>query len=156
QGGDMLEATTATDTIASPYPDTGAVPAPKVITLTTMIRAYLEEYEVRQFRIGIARCRVKHLSAHFGETCLASDITTYRIRQYQAARGGARAATATINRETSALNRMFRLVVNWGWLEGVPIFPGRLRESAPRQGFFEHAEYERVRGHLPPPLQDVL
>jgi integrase len=36
------------------------------------------------------------------------------------------------------------------------MFPGRLRESAPRQGFFEHGDYLAVRTHLPPPFQDVL
>ena len=34
---------------------------PAVITLQTLIDAYLQEYEVRQFRINIARCRVVHL-----------------------------------------------------------------------------------------------
>lgn len=51
---------------------------------------------------------------------------------------------------------MFRIVVQWGWLPSSPIFPGRLRESTPRQGFFEHADYLAVRRHLPAPFQDVL
>jgi len=51
---------------------------------------------------------------------------------------------------------MFRLVVQWGWLDVAPMFPGRLRERSPRQGFFEQQEYVRVRKHLPPPFQDVL
>jgi integrase len=39
----------------------------------------------------------------------------------------------------------------------VPPFPDRLEESAPRQGFFEHAEYVAVREHLAPAVyQDVL
>jgi hypothetical protein len=57
-----------------------------VITLQTLIEAYLQEYELRQFRINIARCRVTHLRSYFGDACRASDITTYRIRQYQVAR----------------------------------------------------------------------
>ena len=51
---------------------------------------------------------------------------------------------------------MYRLAVQWGWLEDVPIFPGRLLENPPRQGFFEHAEYLAVRAELPSPFQDVL
>ena len=66
------------------------------------------------------------------------------------------AAAATINRETSALSRMLRLVVQWDWLPSVPVFPGRLRENPPRQGFFEHGEYLAVRAALPAPYQDVL
>jgi len=86
--------------------------ATDVVTLQTLIDAYLQEYEVREFRINIARCRVAHLRAHFGDTTLASDITMYGIRQYQVARRQHGAASATINRETSALNRMFRLVTS--------------------------------------------
>ena len=37
-----------------------------------------------------------------------------------------------------------------------PVFPERLEERGPRQGFFEHADYLAVRGHLPPAYQDVL
>ena len=83
-------------------------------------------------------------------------LTTYQIRQYQLARRAAGAATGTINRETSALHRMCTLAVHWGWLDTVPGFPDRLRESPPRQGFFEHPEYLAVRAHLPAPWQDIL
>ena len=69
---------------------------------------------------------------------------------------GDRAATGTINRETSALHRMGTLAVHWGWLDTVPGFPDRLRENPPRQGFFEHPEYLAVRAHLPAPWQDIL
>jgi integrase len=131
-------------------------PQPAVVTLRTLIEAYLQEYEVRQFRINIARCRVTHLRAYFGDACRVSDITTYRIRQYQVARRQQGAAAGTINRETSALTRMFRIVMEWGWLEGAPLLPGRLREGSPRQGFFEHEEYQAVRDRLPSPFQDVL
>jgi integrase len=128
---------------------------PAVITLDTLIDAYLQEYAVREFRINIARCRVAHLRAHFGNIP-AAEISSYRIRQYQVARQQAGAAPATINRETSALTRMYRIGVQWGWLEAIPQSPGRMRESQPRQGFFEHGEYEAVRRDLPPPFQDVL
>jgi len=36
---------------------------PAVVTLRTLTDAYLQEYEVRQFRINIARCRVAYLLA---------------------------------------------------------------------------------------------
>jgi integrase len=38
----------------------------------------------------------------------------------------------------------------------IPVFPPRLRENPPRQGFFEAAEYRAIRSHLPSPYQDVL
>jgi len=59
---------------------------PAAVTLKTMIDAYLQEYEVGQFRVNIARRRVAHLRAHFGQTSAAGTITTYGIREYQVAR----------------------------------------------------------------------
>ena len=38
----------------------------------------------------------------------------------------------------------------------MPLFPNRLEENPPRDGFFEHDEYLLVRGQLPPSYQDVL
>ena len=119
--------------------------------------AYLQDYQVRQFRSqSTARGRIAHLVAFFGRDAHAAALTTYQIRQYQLTRRAAGAATGTINRETSALHRMCTLAVHWGWLDTVPGFPDRLRENPPRQGFFEHPEYLAVRTHLPAPWQDIL
>ena len=38
----------------------------------------------------------------------------------------------------------------------MPRFPERLEENPPRQGFFEHRDYLKVRLHLPASYQDVL
>ena len=38
----------------------------------------------------------------------------------------------------------------------MPLFPKRLEENPPRDGFFEHDEYLTVRAHLPQSYQDVL
>ena len=51
---------------------------------------------------------------------------------------------------------MFQLAVRSRQLAERPVFPERLEENGPRQGFFEHAEYTAVREHLPAPYQDVL
>ena len=130
---------------------------PQGPTLGDLIDAYLQDYQVRQFRShSTARGRVAHLAAFFGRAARAAALTTHQIRQYQLARRAAGAATGTINRETSALHRMCTLAVHWGWLDTVPGFPDRLRENPPRQGFFEHPEYLAVRAHLPAPWQDIL
>ena len=101
-------------------------------TLGALIDAYLQDYQVRQFRSqSTARGRTAHLAAFFGRAARASVLTTYHIRQYQLARRAAGAATGTINRETSALHRMCTLAVHWGWLDTVPGFPDRLRENPP-------------------------
>ena len=130
---------------------------PQGPTLGELSDAYLQDYQVRQFRSqSTARGRIAHLTACFGRDARAAALTTYQIRQYQLARRAAGAATGTINRETSALHRMCTLAVHWGWLDTVPGFPDRLRENPPRQGFFEHPEYLAVRAHLPAPWQDIL
>jgi integrase len=51
---------------------------------------------------------------------------------------------------------MFRIALQLGQLSGMPVFPPRLEENPPRQGFFEYGEYRAVRSHLPLPYQDVL
>ena len=72
-------------------------------------------------------------------------MTTEAIRSYQRTRLAAGAAAATVNRETSALSRMLQLAIWAGALDHRPVFPERLEERGPRQGFFEHADYEAVR-----------
>ena len=130
---------------------------PQGPTLGDLSDAYLQDYQVRQFRSqSTARGRTAHLAAFFGRDARAATLTTYQIRQYQLTRRAAGAATGTISRETSALHRMGTLAVHWGWLDTVPGFPDRLRENPPRQGFFEHPEYLAVRAHLPTPWQDIL
>ena len=38
----------------------------------------------------------------------------------------------------------------------MPVFPARLEENPPRDGFFEHEEYLKVRAQAPTSYQDVL
>jgi integrase len=117
---------------------------------------YLQDYDVRGLRSkATAEDRTLHLKAFFGPD-RAVDITAARLRAYQASRLKHKAQAATINRETAALHRMFRVAVKAGLLSAVPVFPERLEENPPRQGFFEHAEYQVIRAHLPAAYADVL
>jgi integrase len=131
-------------------------PAQTRVTFESLKAAYLQDYAVRGLRsLETAEARAKHLTGFFG-TSRAVDITPTRLRAYQAARLGEKAEAATINREMAALHRMFRLAVKAGALSTCPLFPARLEENPPRQGFFEHGEYRAIREHLPPDYQDVL
>ena len=126
------------------------------LSFDDLAAAYVEEYAIRQLRtLSTARLRVAHLTAFFGGIAAAA-ITAALIRLYQAARRKHGAAAATVNRETAALHRMCRLAERNGRLPRVPIFPARLREEPPRQGFFEHGDYLAVRALLPKPFQDVF
>ena len=126
------------------------------ITFEDLAQEYLADYTLQRYRsMNTAKLRVGHLRSFFAGWT-AGAITTDAIRQYQAHRRTQAAAAATINRETSALSRMFRLAVECGRLPTKPIFPARLQENPPRQGFFEHDEYLKVRNELPAAYQDVL
>ena len=130
--------------------------APVAPTFDVMARWYLDDYGVRRLRtLDTARGRVANLTKAFGGWP-APAITIEAIRDYQRTRRAAGAAAATVNRETSALSRMFQLAVRSRQLEERPAFPERLEENGPRQGFFEHGEYTAVRRYLPAPYQDVL
>jgi integrase len=132
------------------------VPAGTPLTFDTMAQAYLEDYVLQRYRtLSTARPRVEHLRAFFGGWP-PDTITADAVRRYQLQRRQQGAEAATTNRETSALSRMFQLAIRRGLLARMPVFPNRLEENPPRDGFFEHEEYLKVRAHAPASYQDVL
>ena len=84
-----------------------------------------------------------------------TQITTADVRAYIATRQDAGAANGTINRELSALKRMFSLATQAGKVLHRPHIP-MLREDNVRTGFFEREEFEAVRAALPLRLQPVV
>jgi integrase len=126
------------------------------LTFDDMAADYLADYELQQYRtIDSARGRVENMRRVFGGQD-AAEITPATIRRFQATRRQQGMSAATVNRETSGLSRMFRLAIDLGKLQSMPKFPQRLEENPPRQGFFEHDEYLKVRSHLPSGFRDVL
>lgn len=83
------------------------------------------------------------------------EITPERILAYVAARRGAEAAAATINRELGQLRRGFRLAVRLGLLPGRPDF-SLLQEAAPRQGFLESEHLAAILKALPEHIRPVV
>jgi integrase len=96
---------------------------------------------------------VSHLEEFFVHN-RALAITTSRIREFITKRQTAGAENGTINRELALLRRMFTLTVQDGTLRTVPYFP-MLKESAPRKGFAEHSDFQKVRRELPEYLRPV-
>lgn len=86
-----------------------------------------------------------HLEKWFGED-RATQITDERVELYKAGRLKEKAAPATVNRELSALKRMFRLA-----RRRVPFPPEivLLKERNVRAGFFEEPTFEAARAKLP-------
>jgi integrase len=74
---------------------------------------------------------------------------------YVAGRQRAGAANGTINRELARLSRMLRVAYEHGKLLRLPVIR-RLKEAAPRQGFFEAHQQEAVRRQLPEDLQIAI
>ena len=107
-------------------------------------------------------CSIRHLMLYhrrfmnFFGNIVARDLGTCDVRRYQAARKQQGAAGGTVNREVSALKRALRLAVESRLLDHCPVFPQRLAESEPRQGFFEHDDYLAIRDELAPWAQDIL
>ena len=107
-------------------------PPPAALTFDALAAWYLDDYAVRRLRTrDTARGRVANLRAVFGGWP-APSITTEAIRSYQRTRRAAAAAAATVNRETSALSRMFQLAVRSRKLAERLVFPERLEEHGPR------------------------
>jgi Phage integrase, N-terminal SAM-like domain len=121
--------------------DLTPVPDGTPLTFDTMARAYLEDYALQRYRtMNTPRGRVEHLRGVFGGWPVDA-LTADAVRRYQLSRRHQGAEAATINRETSALSRMFQLAIRRGLLERMPLFPNRLEENPPREGFFEHDEW---------------
>ncbi len=95
-----------------------------------------------------------HLTPYFQGKRMAT-ITTTDIRAYIAQRMAAKASNAEINRELSALKRMYSLSCQAGKLHARPHIP-MLQERNVRTGFFEFEQFIAVRRHLPSALQPVV
>jgi integrase len=101
-----------------------------------------------------AEYRLKHLD-HFFTGRRITAVGPDRIRAYVLHRRGEGVSNATINREMATLSKMLRLAHENNKLLRLPVIR-KLKESAPRQGFFEREQYEAVRRHLQPYYQVAI
>jgi integrase len=105
---------------------------------------YIQRKSERRLKFTKRRWE-NHLKPFLGHM-RASRVSTDDINRYVEWRQEHRANNATINRELALLKRAF----NFGTectpkkVNGVPVFPKKLKENPPRQGFVTDAEYKRL------------
>jgi integrase len=127
---------------------TGVTPAPmpspvKIFTIGDLWNVYLTSYKNNEGRdAGRLEIAWNHLKAMF-ESVAVRDVTTALVAEYIAHRKAAGMSNGTINRETTMLKAMLNLGAKQTppMVDRLPSFPKRLKESAPRKGFVQDAEY---------------
>jgi integrase len=89
----------------------------------------------------------RHLKGHFADI-RAGELCSDHINAYILRRQREKAAGATINRELAVVARMMHLGERTTppRVRGTPHFP-KLKESAPRTGFLEQADYDKLKAH---------
>ena len=117
--------------------------------IATELRQHYEATGERNLKE--ADTRLNPLNRFF-QGARVTGIGPQEVTKYVQWRQESRVSNSTINREISMLVKMFRFGYERGKVLRLPVIH-KLREAAPRQGFFEKEQFESVRYHLRKDLQ---
>lgn len=116
----------------------------KEVTCADLWDTYLADCETRQIkRVDRARLAWSHLEPVFGSKA-ARSVRPRDIAEYVASRRAAGMSAGTCNREVAILKAALRLAARLEMIEHCPVFPKKLREAKPRQGFIEQEQYTKL------------
>jgi integrase len=112
----------------------------KEITCADLWRDYIADATNREKRVDRLVTAWTHLAPSFGDK-RPSEVATRDLVAYATARRAAGRAAGTINRELATLKAAFRFAARSGIVARIAMFPKRLPEAQPRQGFIEQEQY---------------
>ena len=150
--GDKVEAKRIHDTWAGEVAKGSFLPRADQTRYEEIVEDLLRHYSNTGDRdLSEVNTRLAHLNPFFSGQ-RASKIDAALVERYVEQRKRASAANGTINRELGLLTRIFKLALENRRVAQVPVVR-KLKEAAPRQGFFERDQFEAVKHRLPEDLQ---
>ncbi len=130
-----------------------------VVRVSDLAPALLRDYKVNGKKsYQTIEYRLQRVLPFFG-AIPADDLSTEDLNRYIDRRKKAGVANATINREIAAVKRIFTLARTSTppKVRVLPVFPPRLTENPPRQGFVEDRNYMLLTKHAREPwLKAIL
>jgi hypothetical protein len=130
------------------------IPRAEGITVDQLLDAVLADYQANGQRLDRLMISFKHLRPALGAR-RAVHVKPADVTAYTVARQDQGAANASINNELAALKRAYNLAIRGERLYRKP-YIAMLKTNNVRKGFFEEAQFEAVRRHLPEELRALM